>query len=192
MRHLDDLEPEPGGVRLHDLPHLRVRRLGHDDLRAPRRVLRNEAGVGGNRRPVVARRVRDVHSRQLADRRLVLEDRLEDSLAQLGLVGRVRGQELAALQDGVDDSRNVVVVDPAAEERHLVDLVPARELLEMPCQLRLRERRRHVERPAEADALGYVAEEIVDGVDADRREHRLAVGVGEREVAAHASSSSLR
>ena len=33
MRHLDDLEAEAGRVRLHDLAHLRVRRLGDDDLR---------------------------------------------------------------------------------------------------------------------------------------------------------------
>ena len=48
VRHLDDLEPEPGGVRLHDLAHLRVRRLGHDDLVAARRVLRDVARVGGD------------------------------------------------------------------------------------------------------------------------------------------------
>jgi hypothetical protein len=34
----------------------------------------------------------------------------------------------------------------------------------------------------EADAIGYLLEEGVDRPDADRLEHRLAVGVGEREV----------
>ena len=63
----------------------------------PGRVLRDVAGVGGDGRAVVARRVRDVHAGELADRGLVLEDRLEDALAHLGLVRRVRGQELAAL-----------------------------------------------------------------------------------------------
>ena len=64
-----------------------------------------------DRRPVVARRVRDVHAGQLADRGLVLEDRLQHALAHLRLVRRVGGQELAALHHGVDDRRHVVVVD---------------------------------------------------------------------------------
>ena len=63
VRHLDDLEAEAGCVRLHDLAHLRVRRLGDDDLRPAGRVLGDEARVGGDGRPVVARRVRDVHAR---------------------------------------------------------------------------------------------------------------------------------
>ena len=36
MRHLDDLEPEPRCVGLHDLPGLRIQRLGEDDLGPPR------------------------------------------------------------------------------------------------------------------------------------------------------------
>ena len=98
VRHLDDLEAEARRVGLHDLADLRVRRLAEDDLRAAGRVLRDEARVGGDGRPVVAGRVRDVHPGQLADRGLVLEDRLEDALAHLRLVRRVRGEELAALE----------------------------------------------------------------------------------------------
>ena len=116
---LDDLEAEPGRVGLHDLAHLRVERLGEHDPRAPGGVLRDVAGVGRDREAVVAGRVRHVHPGQLADRRLVLEDRLQDALAHLGLVRRVGGQELAALQDRVDDRRHVVVVDAGAEEREL-------------------------------------------------------------------------
>ena len=67
MRHLDDLEPEPGRVGLHDLPDLRVRRLGDDDLLAARDVLGDEARVRGDRRAVVAGGIRDVH-RQSARR----------------------------------------------------------------------------------------------------------------------------
>ena len=193
VRHLDDLEAESGRVRLHDLAHLRVRRLGDDDLRPPGRVLRDEARVGGDRRAVVAGSVRDVHPGQLADRRLVLEDRLQHALAHLGLIRRVRGEELAALKDGVRDRRNVVVVDACAEERELARRVDVsrRELLEMPLQLRLAQRRLEVELPLEAHAGRNVAEQLVDGVDADRREHRLAIGVGQGEVA-HELSSSAR
>ena len=191
VRHLDDLEPEARRVGLHDLPHLRVGRLGHDHLRAPRRVLRDEARVGGDGRAVVARGVRDVHPRQLADRGLVLEDRLEHALAHLGLVRRVRGQELAALQHRVDDRRDVMVVDAGAEEADLVDDVPGGEVLEVPLELHLVERRCDVELARIANAARDVPEQLLDGGDADRREHRLAVGVREREVAHCVSRTCL-
>ena len=184
VRDLDDLEAEPDRVRLHDLPHLRVQRLREHDLGAARRVLRDEAGVRGDRRPVVAGRVRDVHPGQLADRGLVLEDRLQDALAHLGLVRRVRGQELAALQDRVDDRGDVVVVDPGAEERELlrrVDVLRG-ELLQVADELRLGERRLEVELTLEANPGRDVAEELLDRRDADRRQHLLAIGVGGGEL----------
>ncbi len=196
MGDLDDLEPEAGRVRLHDLPHLRVQRLRENDLRAVRDgVLGDEAGVGGHRRAVVPGRVGHVHPGQLADDGLVLEDRLQHALAHLGLVRRVRGQELAAREDDVDDRGDVVVVDPCAEERELgacVD-VPCRELLDVAHELGLPERGRDVELAVEADAGRHLLEELVDRGDADRREHLLAVGVGEREVAlAHWSATCAR
>ncbi len=185
VRNLDDLQAEARRVGLDDLAHLRVERLGEDDPCPPGRVLGDVAGVGGDRRPVVARCVRDVHARQLADDGLVLEDRLEHALAHLGLVRRVGGQKLAAREDRIHDRRDVVVVDPGAEERELparVD-VPGRQLLQVRDELGLGERRLQVERPVEPDAPGDVLEELVDRRDADRGEHRLLVGVREREVA---------
>ena len=120
---------------------------------------------------------------ELADRGLVLEDRLQDALAHLGLVRRVRGQELAALHHRVDDGRDVVVVDAAAEERQLLRRVdvPRGELGEVRHQLLLGERRLEVERAVEADAGRDVAEELVDRRNADRLEHLLPVAVGEGE-----------
>ena len=51
-------------------------------------VLRDEAGVGSDRDPVVARRVlRHVHPRELADHGLVLEDRLQDTWLISGWYG---------------------------------------------------------------------------------------------------------
>src|SRR5581483_5735654 len=159
-------------------------RLGDDDPRAARGVLRDEAGVGGDRRPVVAGGVRDVHARELADRGLVLEDRLQHALAHLRLVRRVRGQELAALEDGVDDRRDVVVVDPRAEERELLRRVrvPRRQPAEVRGELLLRQRGLERELAVEPDAGGDVREQGVDGVDADGGEHLVAVGLREREI----------
>ena len=147
-------------------------------------MLGDEAGVGGDGGAVVAGRVRDVHAGQLTDRRLVLEDRLEHALAHLRLVRRVGGQELAALQDGVDDRGDVVVVDARAEERqlHAGVRVPGRQLFQVGDQLGLGERGLQIERGSVPDPLGNVPEEVLDRRDPDRCEHLLAIGVGEREV----------
>ena len=113
------VEAEPRRIRLDDLAHLGAQSLGEHHLRTPGRLSCEVAGVRRDRCPVVARGVGDIHSGELADRRLVLEDRLKHPLAHLGLVGRIRGQELSAGKYGVDDRGNVVVVDPRPEERDL-------------------------------------------------------------------------
>src|SRR5206468_4082400 len=128
---------------------------------------------------------------ELADRGLVFEDRLEDALAQLGLVRRVRGQELAALQDRVHDRRHVVVVEAGAQERDRRAVVLRRKLLEVRAQLLLAQGRRELELTVEPDARGQVGEELLDVGDADLLQHRLAIGVCQREVR-HACSSRCR
>ena len=177
---LDDLEAEAGRVGLHDLAHLRVHGLAEDDLRAPGRVLRDEARVCGHGGAVVPGGVRDVHAGELADGRLVFEDRLQDALAHLGLIRGVRGQELAAREDGVDDCGHVVVVDPGAEEGQLPPRVHVAlgQLRQVGDDLRLRERGVDRQLAVEANAFRDVAEQLLDRGDADGGEHRLAVGVG--------------
>ncbi len=184
VRNLHDLEPEARCVRLHDLAHLRIRGFGNDHLRSARRMLRDVTRIRRDGRPVVAGRIRNVHPGQLADHGLVLEDRLQDSLAHLRLVGRIGGEQLPALQHRVHDRGNVVVVDSGAEEGDLlrgVDVARSK-LLEVACQLLLRKRRLEVEPASEAYAEWKVLEEILDRCDSDRLEHRLPVGVGDREV----------
>src|SRR5205823_6119515 len=122
---------------------------------------------------------------------LVLEDRLEHALRELGLVRRVRRQEHAALEYRLDDRGNVMVVDHAAEERDLVEDVLPRQLLEVAGQVGLGKRSRNLELAPESHPLGDVPEELVDRVDADRREHLLAVRRSQREVA-HDSAMSVR
>ena len=85
-----------------------------------------------------------------------------------------------------------MVVDPAAEERQLRARVhiARSKLLEVARELGLPERRRHVELTPEPDALRNLLEKVVDRRDADRREHLLSVGVGEREITgAHCSAT---
>jgi hypothetical protein len=183
VRHLDDLEAESRREGLHDLAHLWVRRLRHDDLVTSGCVLRDVAGVRRDARAVVAGGVRDVHAGQLADGGLVLEDRLQDALAHLRLVRRVGRQELAALEDRVHDRRHVVVVHAGAEEGELGARVgvPPGESGDVREHLLLRQRRLELELAAETNSLRQVAEEVLHRADADRAEHLLPVGVRERE-----------
>ena len=82
-----------------------------------------------------------------------------------------------------------MVVHPGADEADLgVGVgVARRERREEVEDLGLREAVREVERAVQAQVGGDVGEQLVDRVDADRVEHRLAVGVGGGGVAAHSS-----
>jgi hypothetical protein len=66
--------------------------------------------------------------------RLELEQHLQRALGDLGLVRRVRGQELAALDQVIDACRNVVAVGTRAEEerRTARSEVPRREAGHVP------------------------------------------------------------
>src|SRR3990170_4255764 len=59
----------------------------------------HHGGLGRGRRSVVVRGRNHVEPGQLGEERLVLVDRLQRALADLRLVGRVRGVELAARED---------------------------------------------------------------------------------------------
>ena len=74
-----------------------------------------------------------------------------------------------------------MVVDSGAEERQLFAAVDVTggELLEVARELLFGERRPDVELAPEADAFGDVAEELLHRGDSDRREHLLAVPLGQ-------------
>src|SRR5919205_582855 len=100
---------------------------------------------------------------QLANRGLVLEDRLEHALAHLGLVRRVGGEKLAAREDRVDHGRDVVVVDPRAEERELGSRVrvPGGKLFEVRDEFGLGESRLESQLAVETDGGRDLLEELV-------------------------------
>ena len=84
---------------------------------APGEAPRHEHGLGRGAGAVVHRGVGHGQAEDLADDGLELEDRLQRALRDLGLVGRVRGVELAAQEELVDRRREVVLVSARAEER---------------------------------------------------------------------------
>ena len=158
---------------------------------APRRAARHERGLGRRGGAVVVRRGDDVEVDQLGDQRLVLVDALERALADLGLVGRVGRVPLAAEQDLVDRRRAPVAVDARAEERGEVGAVARGQAGQPRRELELGFGRREVEARG-AEGLGDVGEELVDGSDADGREHPLAVAGGMRSVGHRRSVSPPR
>ena len=89
-------------------------------LRPPRHPPRHADRFPARGRAVVHAGVRDVGPEQARDLRLELEQHLQRALRDLGLVRRVGGQELAALDQVIDRRRDVVAIRAAAEEeRHV-------------------------------------------------------------------------
>ena len=102
--------------------------------------------------------------------------------------------QLAPREKRVDDRRHVVVVDAHPEEAQLARRIGVHrgELLHPADERRLRERIGHVEVTVEPNARRDLSKELVERRNADRLEHRLAVGVRQREVSrgAHGSPRS--
>jgi len=137
-------------------------------------------------------RARDGKTRQLADHGLKVEERLEATLGDLRLVGRVLRVPAGILEDVPLDHRRrdrpVVAHPDVASE----DLVPRRERAERPEQLVLaagrgaESARRRVEPQAarHADRVrDRLAHQRVDAGDAEGREHRLHLRGVRAEVA---------
>ena len=135
---------------------------------------------------VVHRRVRHRAAEQPRDLGLELEQHLQRALGYLRLVGRVGGEELAALDQVIDGSRDVVAICPGTEEERRLPggKVLRRELGHVPLDRHFRRvHRQALDWPGESCRFGYVGEEVVDRLDADHIEHRRPVGIGQGEVA---------
>ena len=178
--NLDHLRAEAASVGAKRLAAVGMNATGDDQTPAPRGADRQVGGRGHRGGALVQRGVGHRQRAELRDRGLELEHHLEAALRDLGLVGRVRGQELRALCDRVHDCRHVVVVHPRPEEAELrvgvgVALGERGEMVEA---LGFREPRGEVEGTAQAQLGGDLGEQVVDRANADRVEHRSAVGVG--------------
>ena len=148
---------------------------------APGRPTGHEGGLRGRRGTVVMRCRHDVHVDELGDQRLVLVDRLERALTDLGLVWRVGRVPLPSQQQLVDRRGRPVAVHAGSQERHEVGPVATGQLTQSRGELELGLGRGQVQR-RRAELRRDVREELVDAVDAERRQHPLAVGRGMRAV----------
>jgi hypothetical protein len=171
---------------------MRVDRLREDDLLLPLgQAFREQHRFAQGRRAVVQRRVRDVERREEALVRLVLEDRLQRPLRNLGLIRRVRGEELRAQQQLVDARRLIVRVRAAAEEGDVVGggLVARGQTAEPAARLDLRPGAGDVEQFLQLHVRGDGVEQPFDVVHADDGEHLADVLTGVRDVAMRGGGS---
>ena len=151
----------------------------HRDAGALGNAAGHERGFREAARTVVHPCVGDLHAEQLGGEGLELERALQRSLRHLRLVGRVGSEELAAGDEGRDDSGAEVVVHARAEEARVLARVKVslRQRRHLGAQLHLRDRRGERE-AGMAELLRDVAEQGFDGRRADLSEHRGAVVVG--------------
>jgi hypothetical protein len=180
-RNLVEREVRPGEVGLQRLASVRMDPARHEHPLPARCPARHERRLRRGGGAVVVRGRDHVQAGQLGEQRLVLVDRLERPLADLGLVGRVGGVELAAKQDLVDHRGEVVTVDARSQEAGEVDAVVTRQGSQPGHELELREPRWEVH-GAGADRLRDDLEELVDGADPERGEHPRPVVRGVRSV----------
>ena len=188
---LDDLDPVAVRVGRERLAAVRVHAARDDDAALAVREL-GQVGRGRHgARTLVDRRVGHGQRRELADGGLELEHDLQAALRDLGLVGRVRREELRSRHEHVHERGDVVVVHPAAEEGDLVlgGRVAAGQLAQPRVDRLLALALGEVEAAVEPQRLGDRGEELVDRAHADLVEHLPEVVGGGGGVAAHGSRS---
>ena len=175
----DQLDAEVRQVRGQDLAIFGMDAAGDDDAAvAAGGADGHQHGFGRGAAAVVEAGVRDVHAGELGDQRLILEEDLQVALAGLGLIGRVRGVELAARGDVVDDRRDEMVVAAAAQE---ADLLAGRRCSWRPAPSGARVSSISVSAGgmssgrSSRSSAGIDGEQFVDRLDADRLEHRPLV-----------------
>ena len=144
---------------------------------APRHADRFPAGG----RPVIHGGVGDVAAQQPRDLRLEFEQHLQRALRDFGLVRRIGGQELAALDQMIDAGGNMMLVGarPQEEGRFPRRQILARQRGHVPLDRHLAGMVGKARDGAGQPGFGgHVDEQVVDGSGPDGGEHRLPVAVG--------------
>src|SRR2546422_1167388 len=175
--HFADLEACADNIVREHRPSVVPQRTRDEEDPTPVDSVRHPGRFAERRRAVVHRRVRRVHPGELADQPLILPERLEQALTDLGLVRRVRGVELGAGGDRPQACGHEVIVQASPQERGHVDDRTIR-----------REHRGHArDDPVLRQSVGNVElrnphgrgnvrEEVVDAPQAHLPEHLVLVG----------------
>ena len=172
-------------IGLADRAVMRMQPARQHGLVAPCDAARHRDCLGAGGGAVIERGVGDLHAGQQRDLRLKLEQVLQCPLRQLGLVRGVGGQELAALDQVIDRGRHVMAIAAGAEKErhHAGNRIFRRHRAEAPLDLELAHRARQVQQPVVPRRLRHLGKQIIDRLDADRRQHVAPVGIGQRQIA---------
>ena len=106
---------------------------------------RHQGCLSRGRGPVVVRGGHDVQAGKLGHQRLVFVDGLERALADLRLVRRIGGVELAPQEQLIDDGRSEMTVCPGAQEADQIDPIAFRQPEQSSRQLGFRLGSRQIE-----------------------------------------------
>ena len=190
-----DLDAERLRPRRDDGNRLRVT-VGVDEERRPsfRGQPRHHAHrLGGGRAFVEQRRVRDLHTGEIRDHRLEVEERLEPTLRDLGLVGRVRGVPRRVLEHIAGDHRRRERSAVAEADQRGEDVVRGAQPPQPRQRLRLAGGLRGDGGAEVADRVGNRrVDERVERLVAQQAEHRLPLVVARTDVAADESGRFLQ
>src|SRR5579863_5681406 len=107
-----------------------MQRPRHEHASSSSDALRHQHGFRRCCRSIPHRSIRDLLSGQLAHQRLKLENRLKRALRDLGLIGSVRSEEFAALNDRVGHYRAEMVVNARTKKARIAKRILRRSLFE--------------------------------------------------------------
>ena len=178
--------------RRRDVGILRVQSAGDNRLASSGEPVGHQHRFAAGGRAVVHRRVGDLHAGEVRHLRLELEQNLERALRDFRLVGRVAGQELGTLDEMVDGRRYVALVGARAEkERDRAGRdAQVGHRAQSPLDRHFAHGQRHVEQTLDPLVGGNVGKQRVDVGNANSRQHHLAFGCVERQIA-HRSAQRL-
>ena len=134
--------------------------------------VRHTDRLGGSRRFVEQRGIGDRHAGELADHRLVVDQRLQPALGDLGLIGRVGGVPAGVFQHIPENHRRRVRAIIAEADQAFLRAVAGRERPQLGEAGGLVDRRRQRHRLLGADAGGHgFRRQLVQGGGADHCQH---------------------
>ncbi len=182
---------------LDDLGIVRVQRAREHDfaLFAPSDATGHRHRFPAGGRAIIHARIGHRAAIETRDLALEFEQHLQRALRDFRLVGRVGGQELAALDDVIDAGGDMVLIRPCPEEERRVGR--RQVLLRQPPHMLFDRHfagmhRQPMDRAIEPCLLGHIGEQRIHIGCADFFEHRRTVGVGQGKVAHSYSNSPYR